>query len=119
MIDNGCITDGLTCPLSLIARKMAATTVLMSIGIAVQQLNEYQCLNPSGSLVTLAASSRYSARTRKTSGRPNTPPITDDHIRVVRVSIPMLAARCSSGSFWMSGLLLKITSLNHSMSTML
>ena len=44
---------------------------------------------------------------------------TDDHISVVRVSMDIAAARCSSGIFWKSGLLANIISLNHSMSTTL
>ena len=67
--DNGCSTHGLTCVVSLMSRKIAATTVLRSIGSDVQQLSANQCLKPCGSFVTLAASSKYNAAQQEDTGQ--------------------------------------------------
>src|SRR5687767_950896 len=119
--DNGASADGPTCGVSLMASMMAATTLLSSAGSAVQQANANQCLNRRslGSFVTFAASSRYSADTRNTTGMPKRSPAIDPHNNVLRVYMPIIAVRWSSGSFWTSGLLPNIASLNHSTSTML
>src|SRR5262245_25435428 len=114
--DSACVTPGLICVVSAIASNTAATTLPSTMGSDVQQAKVNQCLNPRGTFVILATISQTTSVTSRVMGSAMNMLTTEPHSNVVRVIMPMTAARLSGST---AGLLPNIISLNQSTSTTL